>query len=535
MTTTSNASKLLHDLRNGLGRLSACAKVLELRTDDLTPDQATGLEKMQTIIMEMAALTGDLEGELRTGSRLAVDAAGRTSHEAPSTRREIPFERDEPRPPISATLQSMCDPTAPSAATRVTQAEASARGSYPPGTMVAGSYRIQRLLGRGGMGSVFLARDDKLHRDVALKLVDHEAWGGRDAREVFLGEARAMAKVKHPNVVTIHAFGDHAGVPYFVMEYMPGTSLEGFLEARGDELGVDHAIHIVDQVCRGVEAIHRAGALHLDIKPGNVLLGVSFRVAVADLGLARAVGESSGALTGGTPGYIAPELVEDPAARPDERADVYAVGALAYRLLTGSAPFVGDSVSDTLQRQLDGEVVPASQTGHLPEVFDAILARALHRDPRRRHPSAEALRRELGAACDGLERDYTHATVFVVDDDELLRRKTTTLVSKALPGASVYPFADGRDALQGADQLGLPEIAVIDLEMPAVNGVELTAALKSRRDGALVDVVMLSGVASARDWDLLQRLGASGFLFKPVDEAELSAIMRRLASRERRP
>jgi len=527
----------LHDLRNGLARLSACAEVLELRDGGLTEGQQAGLDKMRSVIAEMATLVGDMEGGLDTAlSDEAPVTSAEPSTADPDTRREGELRPNGPATVAEAcqTLPSRCSGHSDGASARVT---ISVPGAPPIGTTVAGSYRVLRLLGRGGMGSVWLARDGTLNRDVALKLVDHEAWGGRDARAVFLREARAMAKVKHPNVVTIHAFGEHAGVPYFVMEYVPGTSLERLLAAHEHDLGFDQAIHILDQVCRGVEAIHRAGALHCDIKPGNVLIGASFRVAVADLGLARAVGETGG-MKGGTPGYIAPEVVAgseyESADGPDERADVYAVGALAYNLLTGQPAFAAESVNATLQRQLDGDLEAPSSIAEVPAAFDDILTRALHRDPRARHASAEALRRELSAACDALVRHYPDTTVFVVDDDDELRRHASALVSRALPGARVYPFRDGRDALQGAEQLGMPDIAVVDLEMPSINGVELTAAFKAQPDSG-VDVVMVSGVASARDWELLQRLGASGFLLKPVDESELSALMRRLAIADRKP
>jgi serine/threonine-protein kinase len=394
--------------------------------------------------------------------------------------------------------------------------------------IVADTYRILRLLGRGGMGSVWLARDTKLHRDVALKLVDHAAWGGRDAREVFLREARAMAQVQHPHVVTIHAFGDHCGTPYFVMEYIPGASLERLLSIQGQALAFDQAIGILDQICRGVEAVHRAGALHCDIKPANVLIGPSFRVAVADLGLARTVGERP-ATQGGTPGYVAPEIIRDDGRVPDERADIYAVGALAYRLLTRSSAFASESVADTLQKQLDGDLLLPSVAGEVPEVFDDILVRALSRDPDERQPSAEALRRELGAARDALPRTYHQTTVFVVDDDPDLCEHARRLILRAMPRVNVRVYPDGRRALDAVEREGLPDVAVLDLEMPDINGVELTAALKSQPGGGQVEVVMLTGAGSARDWELLQRLGASGFLSKPVDESELSALMRRLA------
>ncbi|MEZ4438621.1 MAG: serine/threonine-protein kinase [Polyangiaceae bacterium] len=509
-----------------------------IELDPVTERQRSSLTGLGEVLDELSAFADALDAldaglgatsPPRVEARAAVGPSSTTivgvGHLRPSS-----LSQTLPSPGLSPTQRASAlgddlEPTTPTSIEGATTSTASP-SDPAPGTIIAESYRVLRPLGRGGMGSVVLARDDRLHRDVAVKVVDHVAWGGIDARQVFLREARAMARVQHPNVVTIFAFGEHDGAPYFAMEYVPGTTLERLLRARDQPLPLDRALSIIDQLCRGLEAIHRAGALHCDVKPANVLIGPSFRVAVADLGLSRIVGEQAAPL-GGTPGYVAPEILAR-ASGPDERVDVYAAGVIAYDLLTGRLPFEADSLSELVDKQLSAPVAAPSSVAELPEALDEILLRAMARDPAERHSSVEAFRRELLAVCNAVPRTYRDTLVFVVDDDAALRWGTTDIIAEHLPGSRIRVFRDGRDALAAADE-ERPDIAIVDLEMPGINGVELTAALRARPRGQQTDVVMVTGVGNARDWEVLHRLGASGFLLKPVDEAELGSLVRRLA------
>ena len=154
-----------------------------------------------------------------------------------------------------------------------------------PGVRIADSYEIIAELGGGGMGVVLTALDLRLGRKVALKLIHNELLSA-DFRARFSSEARAMAMVSHPNVVTIHAFGEYAGAPFMVMELVDGETLEAWLAARG-VADIDEALRILNQICLGVSAIHAAGTLHRDLKPSNILLDRQLRARVSDLGLAR--------------------------------------------------------------------------------------------------------------------------------------------------------------------------------------------------------------------------------------------------------
>jgi serine/threonine-protein kinase len=276
--------------------------------------------------------------------------------------------------------------------------------SYVPakGTLLDGKYRIGSTLGQGGMGVVLHALDEQLARDVAIKLVRPEYAASPVARDQFVHEARAMARVRHPNVVEIFAFGEFLGTPYFVMEYMASGNLGRWLDHRGDTLpAVDEAVGFLDQVCRGLQAIHEAGVVHRDLKPSNILIDRGFRVAVGDLGLVRLTEPGATGSTGslnGTPAYVAPESALGEALEPamQRRADIYSLGVMAFELLTGQLPFDAHDAHELVRQHIEEPAPRASDARpDLPPVFDATLQAALAKDPERRPGSAEELRRAL--------------------------------------------------------------------------------------------------------------------------------------------
>jgi serine/threonine protein kinase len=209
-----------------------------------------------------------------------------------------------------------------------------------PGSIIGG-YRIIRLLGRGSMGVVYLAHDEALDRQVAIKFTDPNQLSP-SFRKRFLEEARAMARVSHPNVLQVHAFGEHEERPYFVMEFVEGQTLEQWLKDRPSQPDLDVALGILDDLCLGIAAIHAQNTVHRDIKPSNILLNDQLRPRVADLGLAALrLDQQSKPEIVGTPAYMAPEIafssLSDPALRA--RADVYSLACVAYELFVGHPPF----------------------------------------------------------------------------------------------------------------------------------------------------------------------------------------------------
>ncbi len=402
----------------------------------------------------------------------------------------------------------------------------------PRDTLIEGTYRVDRVIGRGGMGVVLLALDERLAREVAIKVVAPDRVTNDKARENFLGEARAMASVRHENVVQLYAFGHYEGLPYFVMEYVPGTDLGSWLDERaerGQSPSVDETLGILDQLCRGLAAIHARGVIHADVKPGNVLIGPAFRVAVTDFGLVRALGEKDASeLVVGTPAYIAPEVVYSRAPVFDPRVDVYAVGVIAYEMLTGRMPHTIEDVPTLFEvHQQRRPVVPPSELRpELPAALDAVVLRALERDAQARYETPEALRRALFRARGQLGRRGVARRILVVDDDDDARALVAEPLRLAFPGSEIIEVHDGERALAHLERHGA-DLVVLDLDLPGLNGVELTAALRGVPHLEKVPILVVTGHGGSADWRVMQKFGADGFLMKPVDAYTLVALARR--------
>jgi serine/threonine-protein kinase len=266
-----------------------------------------------------------------------------------------------------------------------------------------GRFEILKRLGQGAMGEVYLGLDPVIGRQVALKTIHREAAQGAEARERFAREARAAGTLNHPNLVTIHEFGEDQGVLYLAMEFVPGVDLEAMLRDR--VLAPVEALEILAQVCDGLAYAHQQGVLHRDIKPSNVRVrreGERLRVKVMDFGIARVAGSDmtgTGTLLG-TFGYMAPEYIKT--GTPDPRCDLFAVGVILYEALAGHRPFEGDTTATVLYRVVNEEpapLAPASLHGISPEA-DRLLAKALAKDPARRFQTAGDLAKALRDAMD---------------------------------------------------------------------------------------------------------------------------------------
>src|SRR3954451_7413451 len=213
-----------------------------------------------------------------------------------------------------------------------------------------GRFKVVSEIGRGGMGIVFLAEDEKLRRKVALKLLPPSFAADEERRRRFLREARAAAAVSHPNLVTVYDVGEHEGRAYIAMEYLRGRSLREQLSER--PLSIDEAVELARQVLAGLAHAHAAGLLHRDLKPENVLVDRDGRVRLVDFGLAKldgdvdAPGDNStrDGLVMGTPGYMSPEQARGQSV--DARSDIFSFGVLFYEMLTRKRPFVGPTRAD---------------------------------------------------------------------------------------------------------------------------------------------------------------------------------------------
>ncbi len=249
---------------------------------------------------------------------------------------------------------------------------------------VVGRYQVRRLIGEGGMGRVYLARDTTLGRSVALKIVRHDLFGP-SAGARFVDEARTIAALNHPHVVQLYDVGEHRGALYLALEYVEGETLRQ--RAQRGRLSIDEALRIARAIADALAHAHGAGVYHCDLKPGNVILGRDGRLRVVDFGLARtAAAPGQGALEG-TPDYMAPE--QWARATPTDRVDVWALGVVMAQLLTGAHPFDGNPG----RRQdvvLDPAVAPrpVEREGLAPAIA-RLISRSLERDPAARPAAAE--------------------------------------------------------------------------------------------------------------------------------------------------
>jgi serine/threonine protein kinase len=414
------------------------------------------------------------------------------------------------------------------------------RAAPEAGTLIDGVYRVVSRLGEGAMGVVVLARDELLERHVAIKLVRPELLDSVELRERFLDEARAMARITHPNVLQIHAFGEFGGAPYFVMEYVDGESLEGWLTRQplsafpvdGQKLAplpdMDAALSILDQACHGVTAIHQAHTVHRDIKPSNLLLDGKLRVRVADLGLANVLHAAPSAAKDivGTPAYMAPEIALQTELPADQknRADVYSLACVAYELFTGKPPFEAPTLLALMMKHATTKPTPPSQLrADLHEGFDQVILRALTKDPAERTPSAEAFRRDLVNA---RNRSLEPVRIMVAEDDGDFRDALALMLQHEFPYAQVECYGDGASAF-AAFQRGPPSVAILDLRMPGVDGMELTARLRASASANAMPIIVVTASGGPEEWKRLSALGADGFLVKPVNLKDVVTLVRR--------
>jgi len=259
------------------------------------------------------------------------------------------------------------------------------------GTVIDGRYRVLAKLGSGGMADVYLAQDELLGRQVAVKVLQDRFAGDQEFVERFRREASAAASLSHPNVVAIFDRGSWDGTYYIAMEYLPGKTLKEVIREQGP-MPPGEAIEIAIQVLRAAAYAHRHGVIHRDLKPHNIILAEEGRVVVTDFGIARAASDGEITQAGsimGTAQYLSPEQAEG--GRVSEASDIYAVGILLYELLTGTVPFQGESaVAVALQHLSAPPKRPSLLNPAVPPELDRIVLKALAKDPAQRFPTAEA-------------------------------------------------------------------------------------------------------------------------------------------------
>src|ERR1700754_4911068 len=293
-------------------------------------------------------------------------------------------------------------------------------------TIIDGRYRALRRLGAGGMAEVWCAEDEVLGRQVAVKLMGGRFAEDPEFHERFRREAQAAAGMQHPNIVAIYDRSEWDGTPYIAMELVDGKTLKELVVERGP-LPPDVAVGLIEQVLRALGYAHKRGIVHRDIKPQNVLIDREGVAKVADFGIARA-GNSQMTQTGaivGTVQYISPEQAQG--LPVDLRTDLYSAGIVLYELLTGQVPFEGEApVSIALKQVSERPVPPSQMRPGVPPALEAVVLRALEKDPARRFQSAEefiaALEQARHAAARPIVMEPTPGEPWV-DEDERRRSR----------------------------------------------------------------------------------------------------------------
>ncbi|MEU5685367.1 serine/threonine protein kinase [Streptomyces venezuelae] len=326
-----------------------------------------------------------------------------------------------------------------------------AQGRYAGRSLAGGRYQLRDLLGEGGMASVHLAYDTVLDRQVAIKTLHTELGREQSFRERFRREAQSVAKLTHTNIVSVFDTGeddlDGTTMPYIVMEYVEGKPLGSVLDASVAQQGAmptDQALKITADVLAALEISHEMGLVHRDIKPGNVMMTKRNVVKVMDFGIARAMqsGVTSMTQTGmvvGTPQYLSPEQALGRGV--DARSDLYSVGIMLFQLVTGRLPFEADSPLAIAYAHVQEEpVAPSSINRSLPPAVDAIVARALKKNPNERFPTAEAMRDE----CLRVAQSFQAAAPSIVPG--------APTASGAGVGSAVFPPVDTSMPQSGAVQ-----------------------------------------------------------------------------------
>jgi hypothetical protein len=394
-------------------------------------------------------------------------------------------------------------------------------------------YAVEAVLGRGGVGIVFRARDLRLGRPVALKMLLAGSYAGPTELARFQREAEAIAGLCHPNIVQIHEVGDHEGRPYFTMELVDGGTLAQKL--AGALQPVRWAAELVAALARAVAVAHSAGLIHRDLKPGNILLTADGSPKISDFGLARRQDDVNLTRTGtavGTPSYMAPEQASDAAGPVGPATDVYGLGAILYELLTGRPPFCAKTALETFQQVLaDDPVAPSRLNPRVPRDLETVCLKCLQKEPHQRYPSASALAEDLQRYLLGqvvaarpvghLERVgkwiKRNPTVALLSGAAALALVAGTVASALFAGAA---FRQAHLATERAGELEQQARALEVQTRTAEANARRAAEKENEAARALAEVerVLVAG--------LLIPIGRNGHLMSitPIDPAEADAL-----------
>ena len=316
-------------------------------------------------------------------------------------------------------------------------------------------YKVLSQIGSGGMSVVFKAQDLSLGRMVAIKVLRERYTGDAHFLDRFLHEARAAANLTHPNIVTVHDFGYDQGQLFIVMEHIPGKDLKTILRQRG-RYSVEEAIPLIVQACAGIGYAHRAGLVHCDVKPHNMIVTPDARLKVTDFGIARALStimpDERADIVWGSPQYFSPGQAVGEA--PSPASDVYSLGVVLYEILTGALPFTAPTSEELARLHLEMQPIPVSEyIPDVPPALEQIVMKVLSKEPSARYRTADQLGRVLLRF--GTQRDTAQAP-------------SLSLTPEA---ATAYqqPEDSQREPAKPEPAISIPEITLPEISFPEID------------------------------------------------------------------
>ncbi|HLQ35750.1 MAG TPA: response regulator, partial [Chloroflexota bacterium] len=409
-----------------------------------------------------------------------------------------------------------------------------------PESLNLGPYRIIQRIGHGGMAEVYKAHHGALDRLVAIKVLPDFFAIDEILRERFQQEAQSIARLTHPNILSIFDFGQEDGITYLVLALVEGGTLA---DRIGRPMDLRLVVQILGPIADALDYAHSLGVLHRDIKPSNILLKTDGTPILADFGLAK-MSDSVRKITGtgtvaGTPEYMSPEQGAGDTVGP--ASDRYALAIVAYEMLTGRVPFKAPTPAAVLLSHMHSAMPPTRElTGELSAHVEDALRRGLAKSPAYRYPTAAALVAALKpAAWPGSTAPEPPTAsvlpqgkvatparlplVLVVDDSSANRELIEACL--ATVECKIQTAEDGPTAL-GAIRATPPDLVLLDVQMPGIDGYEVCRRIKATPRGRLLPVVMITGLGSISDRVQAMEAGADDFMSKPVERTELVSRVR---------
>lgn len=398
-----------------------------------------------------------------------------------------------------------------------------------------GPYQIMERIGQGAMATVYRAHHADLDRFVAIKVLPEFFAEDEIYRERYQLEAQSVAGLRHPNILSAFDFGQKAGIPYLVMELVEAGTLA---ERLGSPMDLQEVVRFLRPIASALDYAHARGVFHRDIKPSNILIRQDGTPVLADFGLAK-LANSARKLTAsgsvfGTPEYMAPEQAVGE--QLGAGADQYSLSVVAYEMLTGRAPFQGDTPGAVLISHMR-DAMPATRElpGEISAHVDQVLMRGLAKAPRDRYATASEFVAALTPAAwptslvhqrvvnSVVQSEHTLPVVLVVDDGAANRE----LIEACLAGidCKIRTAENGKTAL-AMIEAAPPDLVLLDVQMPGMDGYEVCSRIKARPRGELLPVVMITALDRAHDRVMALEAGADDFMSKPVERIELVARVR---------